>query len=137
MTGMPAPSEPSLSLRIDFPSGQRLGPGKVQLLEAIDASGSIAAGGRTMDMSYRRAWLLVAEMNQMFGAALVDAQHGGSRGGGARLTPLGREVVAHYRAAEAKALRSAGLHIEALRSLANAGTIMAAAATGETVDPAG
>jgi molybdate transport system regulatory protein len=123
-------------LRIDFPSGQRLGPGKVQLLEAIDAAGSIAAGGRTMDMSYRRAWLLVAEMNQMFGAPLVDAQHGGSRGGGAQLTALGREIVAHYRAAEAKAIRSAGLHIEALRRLVATGTPIPATSADEPADPA-
>lgn len=126
MSGPLLPSEPVLSLRIDFPSGQRLGPGKVQLLEAIDATGSIAAGGRTMDMSYRRAWLLVDELNRMFGAPVVDAQHGGNRGGGARLTALGREVVAHYRAAEAKAIRGSSLHIDALRALVAPETMMAA-----------
>ena len=108
----------ALTLRIDFPSGHRLGPGKVQLLEAIEQEGSIAAGGRTMQMSYRRAWLLVSEMNRMFGASVVDAQHGGTRGGGARLTALGRNVIAHYRASEAKALRAASIHMDALRALA-------------------
>lgn len=95
-----------------------MGPGKVQLLEAIEQEGSIAAGGRTMHMSYRRAWLLVSEMNQMFGASVVDTLHGGSRGGGARLTALGRNVVAHFRATEAKALRAAAIHIDALRAIA-------------------
>ena len=125
MTTTPMSAEPTLSLRIDFPSGQRLGPGKIQLLEAIDAKGSIAAGGRALGMSYRRAWLLVAEMNQMFGAAVVDAQHGGSKGGGAKLTAIGREIVAHYRAAEAKAMRSASLHMDALRNLVAPGTLVA------------
>jgi molybdate transport system regulatory protein len=111
-------AELALSLRIDFPSGHRLGPGKIQLLEAIEREGSIAAGGRSMQMSYRRAWLLVSEMNQMFGAAVVDTSHGGSRGGGARLTALGQNVVAHFRATEAKALRAASIHIDALRAFA-------------------
>lgn len=112
------PSSAILSLRIDFPNGHRLGPGKVSLLEAIATEGSISAAGRTMDMSYRRAWLLVDEMNRMFGIPLVEAQHGGARGGGAQLSARGKEVVAHYRAIEAKALRASALHFDTLKDWA-------------------
>lgn len=104
------------SFRLDFTPGGRLGPGKVQLLEAIAETGSISAAGRSMAMSYRRAWLLVDDLNRIFRAPLVEAQPGGAKGGGARLTPLGREVVAHYRAIEAKALAAGAEEIEALRA---------------------
>ena len=116
------PETAVFTLRIDFPNGHRLGPGKINLLEAIDAEGSISAAGRCLGMSYRRAWLLVDEMNKMFGAPLADAKHGGSRGGGAQLTARGREVVAHYRAIEAKALKASALHFDALKSMAVAET---------------
>jgi molybdate transport system regulatory protein len=106
-----------LSLRLDFAPGGRLGPGKVALLEAIAETGSISAAGRAMTMSYRRAWLLIDDLNHMFKMPLVEAQPGGAKGGGAELTPLGREVVAHYRAVESKALKAGALHIEALRAL--------------------
>lgn len=112
------PETAILSLRIDFPNGHRLGPGKIHLLEAVDTEGSISAAGRLMNMSYRRAWLLVDEMNRMFGAPLVEAQHGGVRGGGAQLSARGREIVAHYRAIEAKALKASSLHVDALRAMA-------------------
>lgn len=112
------PETAIFSLRIDFPNGHRLGPGKVSLLEAIDSEGSISAAGRHLGMSYRRAWLLVDEMNKMFGTPLVEAKHGGSRGGGAQLSARGKEIVAHYRAIEAKALKAAGLHFDTLKSLA-------------------
>lgn len=113
------PETAVLSLRVDFPNGHRLGPGKIALLEAIDAEGSISAAGRSMNMSYRRAWLLVDEMNRMFNAPLVASQHGGARGGGAGLTLSGREIVAHYRAIEAKALKASSLHFEALKAMAS------------------
>lgn len=106
-----------LSLRLDFAPGGRLGPGKVALLEAVAEAGSISAAGRAMAMSYRRAWLLIDDLNRMFRTPLVEAQPGGSKGGGAALTPLGREVVAHYRAVESKALKAGALHVEALRAL--------------------
>jgi molybdate transport system regulatory protein len=106
-----------LSLRLDFTPGGRLGPGKVALLEAIAETGSISAAGRAMTMSYRRAWLLIDDLNRMFKTPLVEAQPGGAKGGGAELTPLGREVVAHYRTIESKALKAGALHVEALRAL--------------------
>ncbi len=106
-----------LGLRLDFAPGGRLGPGKADLLEAIARTGSISGAGRAMTMSYRRAWLLVDDLNRMFKQPLVEAQPGGAKGGGARLTPLGLEVVAHYRAIESAALESGSPHVEALRGL--------------------
>ena len=62
---------PHLSIRIDFDGEGRLGPGKVALLERIASEGSISAAGRSMNMSYKRAWELVAEINQSFTEPLV------------------------------------------------------------------
>jgi molybdate transport system regulatory protein len=116
---MPAPPETRpalrLGLRLDFTPGGRLGPGKADLLEAIANTGSISGAGRAMTMSYRRAWLLVDDLNRMFRQPLVEAQPGGAQGGGARLTPLGHEVLAHYRAVERTVLEAAAAPIEALR----------------------
>ena len=91
-----------LTIRLDFDAGRRLGAGKVALLESIDRTGSISAAGRAQGMSYRRAWLLVDDLNQLFAAPLVAAHHGGVNGGGAALTDEGRRIVALYRDAEAK-----------------------------------
>jgi len=103
-----------LTLRIDFDADRAIGPGKVRLLELIDSSGSISAAGRQMGMSYRRAWLLVDNLNRCFREPLVAAQVGGVKGGGASLTGFGRAVVEHYRAIE-KAAESAGAaHVGAL-----------------------
>ncbi len=82
-----------LRLRIVM-AGAMVGPGKAQLLEGIAATGSIAAAGRAMGMSYKRAWLLVEEMNAAFRAPLVASLRGGAGGGGARLTPEGEQVLA-------------------------------------------
>lgn len=104
-----------LTLRIELREGAALGPGKARLLELIGEHGSIAAAGRAMGMSYRRAWLLVDELNRMFRGPLVAAQHGGARGGGAALTPLGRDVAARYRAIERQATATAADELRALR----------------------
>jgi molybdate transport system regulatory protein len=92
-----------VTLRLDFGPGQQIGHGKIRLLEAVRDHGSISAAGRAMGMSYRRAWLLIDELNRMFTASLIEAKHGGAAGGGAVLTPLGRRVVEAYRRIEAKA----------------------------------
>ena len=78
-----------LTIRLDFELGRRLGAGKVALLESIDKTGSISAAGRAHQMSYRRAWLLVDELNQLFAEPVVSAHHGGAKGGGAALTDQG------------------------------------------------
>ena len=94
---------PHLSIRIDLASGDRIGPGKVALLEAIQSTGSISAGARALGMSYRRAWLLVEDVNYALREPAVTAETGGHSGGGAVLTPVGRRVIALYRAIEIKA----------------------------------
>src|SRR5262245_12068486 len=73
-----------------------LGPGRVELLSNIDRHGSISAAAKSMKMSYRRAWSLVRDINEAAGAVLVDATTGGTGGGGATLTPLGKDAVADY-----------------------------------------
>jgi len=98
---MRKPVRNGLRLRIVLRPGAALGPGKIDLLEAIAETGSIRAGGSRFKMSYRRAWSLVAELNGMFRSPLVVAETGGRGGGGAELTPLGRKVVERFRAMEA------------------------------------
>ena len=87
-------------IRILLGSSIAIGPGKAALLEAIGDTGSIAAAGRRMGMSYRRAWLLAKTVNACFREPLVEATKGGVGGGGARLTQMGREVLTLYRAME-------------------------------------
>jgi molybdate transport system regulatory protein len=110
----------SLSIRVDLDGDGRLGPGKVLLLERIGEHGSIAAAGRSMEMSYRRAWELVTEINASFRQPLVTAQMGGRRGGGASLTPLGKSLVEHYRAIEREAAAAVASHLTALQNAASA-----------------
>jgi len=95
-----------LSIRIDFAPGERLGPGKVRLLEEVDRTGSIRSAASAMKMSYRRAWLLIRATEDIFGAPLVQTATGGPRGGGASLTQLGRDVVVGYRKVERQAARA-------------------------------
>src|SRR5205085_10060364 len=85
---------PSLSVRIEIDAGGRIGPGKIELLETIHRSGSISAAGRAMEMSYKRAWDLVDEINRICRQAAVERQTGGKNGGGAVLTPFGLSVGA-------------------------------------------
>ncbi|MFN3261343.1 MAG: winged helix-turn-helix domain-containing protein [Pikeienuella sp.] len=91
---------PELRIRIVFGDDAMLGPGKADLLERIGETGSIAAAGRSMAMSYKRAWMLVEEMNAAFRDPLVESSRGGPHGGGARLTEAGEVVLAHYRKLE-------------------------------------
>ncbi len=105
-----------LSIRIDLGPDWRIGPGKVQLLEAIAEHGSISAAGRALGMSYRRAWLLVEDMNKGFGHPVIEAQIGGKAGGGAQLSAFGADVVAHYRAIERAAEKAAAPFLARLAS---------------------
>ena len=116
---MPKPSArslPSLSVRIDLDAKGRIGPGKIQLLENIHACGSISAAGRAMEMSYKRAWDLVDEINRICRQAAVERQTGGRNGGGAVLTPFGISLVARYRKIERDAASAARKELQALRS---------------------
>ena len=114
-------SLPSLSVRIDLANKGRIGPGKIELLENIEACGSISAAGRAMDMSYKRAWDLVDEINRICRQTAVERQTGGKKGGGAVLTPFGTSLIARYRKIErnaASAARMAGLDLGSGSSMA-------------------
>jgi molybdate transport system regulatory protein len=106
----------ALTIRVDFGAFGYIGPGKITLMELISKHGSISAAGKEMGMSYRRAWLLVDEINHIFREPLVETQMGGSGGGGARLTKLGRDVVGRYRAIEGAAATAAAADVRALRA---------------------
>jgi molybdate transport system regulatory protein len=107
---------PSLSLRIDLDPEGRIGPGKILLLENIRACGSISAAGRAMDMSYKRAWDLVDEINRVCRQPAVERQTGGKNGGGAALTPFGISLVARYRKIERDAASAVRKELAALRT---------------------
>ena len=97
------PDYPRLRLRLTFGPDDMMGPGKAELLERIARTGSIAAAGREMGMSYKRAWQLVETMNTMFREPVVHSSRGGSKGGGASVTETGQAVLEAYRALEAAA----------------------------------
>lgn len=106
--GMPETAS-SLFLRLDFGNGRRLGPGKIALLEAIGAHGSIVAAAKALGMSYRRAWMLTDELDRMFEEPVI-VTYPGRRGTGTEITPFGQRLIALYRAMErqsTKATRSA------------------------------
>ena len=92
-----------LTLRVDLGDDRAVGPGKIRLLEAIRDTGSITKAGIALGMSYRRAWLLVDDMNNCFREPVVAAQAGGTHGGGAALTPFGTRLIEQYRSIEAEA----------------------------------
>lgn len=102
---MTKPPSMAVTIRIRIAVGENIaiGQGKADLLEAIGRTGSISAAARELDMSYRKAWMLVDEMNQCFPSPVVTAVKGGLRGGGAQVTALGQEALARFRRIQAKA----------------------------------
>lgn len=92
-----------------------IGPGKIALLEAIVQFGSITAAAKDLDMSYRRAWLLIDELNRSLTVPAVASAQGGSHGGGTAVTPAGRTLIALYRAVETKA--AAACRVDTARML--------------------
>lgn len=104
-------------LRVVLKPDIALGPGKADILEGIRDTGSIAAAGRRLGMSYKRAWTLVEEMNRHFKVPLVETSKGGSGHGGATLTALGTEVLERYRRMEAHAEDAIARDMTALRKL--------------------
>jgi molybdate transport system regulatory protein len=116
MQKSPARLLPSLSVRIDLDREGRIGPGKIELLENIRRFGSISAAGRAMDMSYKRAWDLVDEINRICRQAAVERQTGGKNGGGAALTPFGISLVARYRKIEREAASAVRKELLGLQS---------------------
>jgi len=106
-----------LTIRIDFDGGEAFGPGKARLLELIEEQGSIRGAAAAMSMSYRHAWLLLQAVEDTFGAPVITTATGGAKGGGAKLTELGKTIVAKYRAIETHAARAtAGELNELLRA---------------------
>lgn len=103
MTSYTKAKRPDSFIRVHLAPVNAIGPGKADLLEAIAATGSIAAASRRMKISYRRSWDLVRSLNASFHDPLVEVVKGGARGGGARLTAAGREVLALYRRMESGA----------------------------------
>lgn len=113
---------PRLRLRVVFGDMGMVGPGKAELLEGILRTGSIAAAGRDMGMSYKRAWHLVETMNSMFRAPLVLSTRGGAKGGGATVTETGHAVLGAYRGLEAAAREVGAPHADTLHALLKAKT---------------
>ncbi len=105
-----------LTLRVDLGGDRAIGPGKIRLLEAIRDTGSITKAGIALGMSYRRAWLLVDDMNNCFREPVVAAQAGGSHGGGAALTPFGTRLIDQYRAIEVEAHSATASRLRELES---------------------
>jgi molybdate transport system regulatory protein len=107
-----------LWLRVVLDDGDYFGPGKIELLEAIEEHGSISAAARSMGMAYRHAWELVDAMNQAFREPLVDAESGGKAGGGAALTPWGASLLQRFRKIEERAQRATRRELEILQAKA-------------------
>ncbi|QDZ11551.1 winged helix-turn-helix domain-containing protein [Devosia ginsengisoli] len=102
-------------LRVTLSETAYIGPGRADLLELIDSTGSISAAGKAMGMSYKRAWGLVQALNDGFGQPLVESSRGGASQGGAQLTEAGRLVLAHYRAMQDKTRQAIADDVAALR----------------------
>jgi molybdate transport system regulatory protein len=90
----------SFRLRVYCGDIPAIGPGKVALLEAIVANGSIRAAAKELEMSYNRAWLLIHEMNDCFKSPVVESVVGGAKGGGAQVTAIGLQLIDEYRSIE-------------------------------------
>lgn len=106
-----------LSIRVDLANGLRIGPGKIALLEAIRSTGSISAAARSLGMSYRRAWLLVEDLNNGLREPAVTAESGGRHGGGATVTAVGEHVIELYREIESHSSSAARYQFYALGTL--------------------
>jgi molybdate transport system regulatory protein len=111
----PAPLGATIRIRIAYGENIAIGQGKADLLEAIGRSGSISAAARELNMSYRKAWLLVDEMNQSFKSPVVVAAKGGPSGGGAQVTALGQEALTRFREIQAKASAAISADVKAFR----------------------
>src|SRR5262249_30521242 len=107
-----------LSIRLDLTRKDRIGPGKIALLEAIRDAGSISAGAKQIGMSYRRAWILVEQINGALKKPAIAAATGGKHGGGATVTPVGKKIISIYRSIESVAQRSAKAEFRLVTKLA-------------------
>ncbi|MFL9991397.1 LysR family transcriptional regulator [Paraburkholderia sediminicola] len=114
-----AKPRPEVRFRMRIRNGDAvaLGPGKVELLEAVREYGSISAAARSLGMSYRRAWLLIDELNRSLKAPATHSEQGGQSGGGCTLTPVGERIIHLYREVEVEAQRSCAKQIAELTKL--------------------
>lgn len=101
-------------MRITISDNVAIGPGKIRLLEAIQETGSLTAAAKSIDMSYRRAWVLINELNSALKKPAVESAKGGEHGGGSQVTALGRQLIERYRAIEATAAASCKTDIQAI-----------------------
>jgi len=116
----PAPArQPELKFRMRITDGEAIavGPGKIALLEAVATTGSITAAAKSLGMSYRRAWLLLDELNRSLRKPAIDSAKGGPNGGGSALTDEGRRLIELYRCIEAEAAKASRADIKRLMSL--------------------
>ena len=114
-----AKARPEVRFRMRILSAEAvaLGPGKVELLEAVREFGSISAAARSLDMSYRRAWLLIDELNRSLKSPATHSEQGGQSGGGCSLTAVGETIIRLYRDVEVEAQRSCAKQIAELTRL--------------------
>jgi molybdate transport system regulatory protein len=103
-----------LKISLILESGARIGPGKAALLESVRDTGSISAAARAMNMDYKRAWTLIDSLNRAFDRPVVERATGGSRGGGATVTPFGAEILAKYRRLEEAVAKLGASDLKAL-----------------------
>src|SRR3954470_22633712 len=108
-----------LSIRIDFEGAEAFGPGKARLLELIEEQGSIRGAAAAMNMSYRHAWLLLQAVEDTFGAPVISTATGGAKGGGAKLTDLGKTILARYRSIELQASDATAVELTELTKAAS------------------
>ena len=110
-------SETQLSIRIELETGGRIGPGRIALLEAIRKTGSLTAAARSIQMSYRRAWRHVDELNKILAKPVVTTSAGGFTRGSTKLTPIGEKIVVLYHSVEARTRAAGRTEFQALRKL--------------------
>ncbi len=121
---------PKVRLRIVLAPGVAFGPGKADLLEGIEETGSLSAAGKRLRMSYKRAWNLVGDLNAQFAEPVVETAKGGSGGGGgSRLTPFGKKLLETFRAIEARMLADSATEFGTL-----SGMVKSSLETGEASD---
>jgi molybdate transport system regulatory protein len=106
-----------LFLRLPIGDSGNMGPGKARLLEMIEETGSIRSAAAKMKLSYRRAWLLLQDIEKVFGGAVLERRTGGKSGGGAALNQRGHDIVKHFRAAEKRTARAIKADLDALNKL--------------------